>query len=69
VKAGPLVNGRISDIVRSIGNPVDQRCDDVPVHRCYWKCGCEAANRRGLCFEDGWALVPCRHHATALGNP
>jgi hypothetical protein len=58
----PFRNGRISDIAQVLGQPDVQRHDRAAVHRCYWNCGCEAINTRGLCIEDGWAYAPCLQH-------
>lgn len=60
--AGPLLSGRISDIAQILGEPNRQHDDGGATHRCRWTCGCEALNARGLCFEDGWSVVPCPRH-------
>lgn len=59
---GPFSSMRISDIAQVLGTPDFQRHDHEAVHRCYWNCGCEAVNTRGLCFEDGWCFAPCQGH-------
>jgi hypothetical protein len=59
---------RISEIARVLGDPDSQRGDASAVHRCFWNCGCEAINTRGLCIEDGWNYAPCIAHP-ALARP